>query len=99
PNYHLLRANAVNPFIQGAQGDKDEWLGLLSHAYAADGLGRLELLPGHGPPFGRLSAQARPGSVDGPLVSVIMPVYRADANVAVAIRSVLEQTWKNLELI
>jgi len=28
-----------------------------------------------------------------------MPVYRADANVAVAIRSVLEQTWKNLELI
>ena len=98
-NYHLLRANAVNPFIQGAQGDTEEWLGLLSHAYVASGLDRLELLPGRGTPFERLSAQATPGTVDGPLVSVIMPVYRADANTAVAIRSVLEQTWKNLELI
>lgn len=99
PNYHLLRANALNPFTQGTQGDAGEWLELLSHAYVAKGLGRLELLPGSGSPFERLAAQARAASVDGPLVSIIMPVYRADARVATAIRSVLEQTWKNLELI
>src|SRR5690606_17173110 len=91
--------NAVNPFIQGAQGSAEEWLGLLSHSHVAAGFGRLELLPGRGSPFERLAAQARPGSVDGPLVSIIMPVYQAGANTAVAIRSVLQQTWKNLELI
>jgi Glycosyl transferase family 2 len=35
----------------------------------------------------------------GPRVSVIMPVRNAQATVAVAIRSVLSQSWHNLELI
>jgi hypothetical protein len=33
------------------------------------------------------------------LVSVIMPAYRAEAHIAEAVASVLEQTWEHLELI
>jgi tetratricopeptide (TPR) repeat protein len=35
----------------------------------------------------------------GPLVSVLMPAYRAEGTLGFAVRSVLEQTWRNLELI
>lgn len=36
---------------------------------------------------------------EGPLVSVILPAYKAEAGVRVAIESILNQTWQNLELI
>jgi hypothetical protein len=36
---------------------------------------------------------------DGPLVSVLMPVYNASATLLKAAQSILEQTWQNLELI
>ncbi|MCW4454299.1 glycosyltransferase [Flavobacterium sp. MXW15] len=99
PNYHLLRANAANPFIQVGVGDIDEWSRHINQGYLAAGICELDLLPGSAAPFNRLKAKAAPASVDGPLVSIIMPVYRAGAGTEVAIRSVLEQTWKNLELI
>lgn len=36
---------------------------------------------------------------DGPKVSVLMAAFNAQANIAIAIRSILAQTWQNLELI
>jgi hypothetical protein len=39
------------------------------------------------------------GSADGPLVSVIMPVFNGGAFLETAIRGVLAQTYKNLELL
>lgn len=37
--------------------------------------------------------------LDGPLVSIIMPVYNGERYIEAAIRSVLEQTYRNLELL
>lgn len=37
--------------------------------------------------------------VDGPLVSILMPVYKAGAFIDVALKSLLSQTWRNLEII
>lgn len=37
--------------------------------------------------------------VDQPLVSVILPVYNAEKHVAEAVQSILDQTYKNFELI
>lgn len=34
-----------------------------------------------------------------PLISVVMPVYQAEATIARAAKSVLDQTWSNLELV
>ena len=39
------------------------------------------------------------GSADGPLVTVIMPVFNGGDFLETAIRGVLSQTYKNLELI
>jgi hypothetical protein len=36
---------------------------------------------------------------DGPLVSVLMPVYNASATLEMAVRSILDQTWRRLELL
>lgn len=36
---------------------------------------------------------------DGPKVSVIIPAYKAEVGIQVAIESILSQTWQNIELI
>lgn len=36
---------------------------------------------------------------DGPKVSVLLPAYNAEDGIQIAIESILEQTWQNLELI
>lgn len=36
---------------------------------------------------------------DGPLVSVIMPVWNAEQTVATALRSLFAQSWRNLEIL
>ncbi|WP_152656812.1 glycosyltransferase family 2 protein [Oceanobacillus sp. CFH 90083] len=36
---------------------------------------------------------------DGPLISVIIPAYNAGDGIRVAVESILEQTWQNIELI
>lgn len=36
---------------------------------------------------------------DGPLVSVIMPAYNSAQTIGVSLNSILNQTWKNLEVI
>jgi hypothetical protein len=44
-------------------------------------------------------APAAPGGVDGPLVSIVMTTFDSEAFVASAIRSLLRQTYRNIELI
>jgi hypothetical protein len=47
-----------------------------------------------------INAQAKAGArVDGPLISVIMPSRNAGAWVQSAVRSVLAQSWRNLEFL
>src|SRR5699024_4975280 len=37
--------------------------------------------------------------IDGPKVSIILPAYKAEEGVQVAIESILSQTWQNIELL
>lgn len=46
-----------------------------------------------------LGFQAEPGRDEGPLVTVLMTSYNAEKHVEAAIRSVLNQTYRNLEVI
>ena len=66
------------------------------------GQNAVSLKPGDASRFDRLCRSAdRPHKMhaDGPLVSVLMPVYNASATLLKAAQSILEQTWQNLELI
>jgi hypothetical protein len=51
--------------------------------------------------FDRLTAgeSPPPSCSDGPLITVLMPVYNARATLRKAVQSILDQTWKRLELI
>lgn len=81
-------------------GAQDEWLaalnGYLGH-YGEPSLALsrpgTEIFPALAP------AQAVLPVSDGPLISVLMPVYNAEATLAYAVRSILGQSWRNIELI
>lgn len=100
PNYHLLLANATNPYVhRRADGDEDAWLAHLNHMFVCGGLEPLRLEPGSSPAFSRMRVDVADAVEDGPLVSVIVPVYRAGPEIDVAIGSILAQTWRCFELI
>lgn len=90
---HTLRANAAM-----AQGDDAGWLtqlnGYLAHFNVAP-VG----LQGGGMLIERLSCAELPAVEGGPLISILMPAWNAEKSVAAAARSILAQTWRNLELI
>ena len=46
-----------------------------------------------------LTFEAEPGREEGPLVTVLMTSYNAEEHVEAALRSVLKQTYRNLEVI
>ena len=95
---HLYRANAANPFKDDA-ADADQWLAEINGIYERAGLSRLSLAEGTAPAFLRLSAEAPEPVPDGPLVSIVMPVYKPDEYTDLAIQSALNQSYRNLEII
>lgn len=98
PNHALLHANLANPAAQPG-ADQAEWLQWLGLPHREAGLEPPVLMQGADTPFERLHCEAKSKVETGPLVSVVMPVYRAGPMADVAIRSVLAQSWRNLELI
>lgn len=98
--YHgYLVADVRNPFvIQGA--DYAEWVPLFNKPFTDFGLAPVHLEDIGGTPFNRLTTPVEPPVTDGPLVSVIQTVYNPSAtDLWAAARSILNQTWRNLELI
>ncbi|MDM7256115.1 MAG: glycosyltransferase family 2 protein [Paracoccus sp. (in: a-proteobacteria)] len=90
---NILRANAAI-----ARSDEVTWLKFVN-AY----LSQFDLAPirlqGSGTLFERLTTGALPPVTGGPLVSVIMPAWNAENTVGQAARSILNQSWRNLELL
>lgn len=87
-----LRANAAL-----ARGDRSEWLKHLNSYLSAYGTPPLKLREG-GQLLDQLSSMALPDINGGPLITVIMPAWNAEATIVAAASSILDQTWKNLEL-
>jgi O-antigen biosynthesis protein len=77
------------------------WLAALNSPFAVAGLEPLVLDASiDGSPFERVRAPgAAPGSVGGPLVSVVMTVYRPAGEAVRAVESIVAQTWSDWELI
>lgn len=78
-----------------------ERLDALNSIYEHQGLSPIRLLNAEkGLEFGNIAYKSEiPCSFSGPKISVLMPVYNAEDFVHVAVHSILNQTWKNLELI
>ena len=97
-NLHLYRANAANPFKDGSAG-LDGWLSEINAMYEKAGLASLTLANGSEAAFLRLRAEVPRPVTGGPLVTVIMPVYRPDEFTDLAIGSAINQSYQNVEII
>lgn len=95
---HLYRANATNPFRHPSHSGV-EWLAEINAMYEGAGLAKLRLEDGDDPSFLRLGTDPVEGIIDGPLVSIVMPVYRPDAFTDLAIQSAINQSYRNIEVI
>ncbi|MET4135505.1 glycosyltransferase family A protein [Pseudarthrobacter sp. PvP090] len=95
---HLYLANASNPF-KDRTASLDAWLIGINDMYQRAGLSRITLTDGPSSAFLRLSAETPAPVTDGPLVTIVMPVYRPDEFTDLAIQSAIDQSYQNLEII
>jgi len=92
---NILRANQSL-----SAGKTTDWLAALNSYLAHFAAPDLSLTQTGGPLFDRLSAATMPAPItDGPLVSILMPAHNAAHSLERAVRSILEQSWRNIELI
>lgn len=70
----------------------------LRPAYLVQGLGFASPAPGSVPAFDRLACNAAQ-LVDGPRVTVLMPARDAAMTLETALRSLVSQSWRNLEIL
>lgn len=90
--------------ILAHSGDTKRAGEVLSGSYLDAGLSGVLFSSGEGPALDRLQGSAIvsptkhvPGSQ--PLVSVIVPAFNADRTLEISLRSLAEQTWRELEII
>ena len=108
-----VRADLANPFLRTAATDAGEdrpvpaadqqtWLGLLDDALHSPDLAPLRLTPGRGATlFDQLHADPLPRA-DEPeegRVTVVISSYRPGPPLLTAVRSLVEQTWHDLEIL
>lgn len=89
----ILRANLA--LDAGRTGD---WLELLNNYLGHFGIAPVVLGLGQGV-FNRLSCGPLAPVTGGDLVSVLMPAWNAQDTISMAAHSILNQTWRNLELL
>lgn len=95
----LLANNSLVAGSEKFQDVESKWLEGLNAAYRAAGLLELSLSPGTVHVMDRLVSNLPQRCKEGPLVSIIMPTFNGSDHILTAVKSVLSQTWVNLELI
>lgn len=88
-----LRANAAL-----AQQDQEGWLRHINTYLDYFGAAPVRLKEGASL-IERFTSDTLPAVTGGPLISVIMPAWNAEATLRAAAGSVLAQSWRNLELL
>ncbi|WP_151523736.1 glycosyltransferase [Serinicoccus kebangsaanensis] len=95
-------ADSLHPAVlpEGAEADLDRWVQAFDEALHGPALAPvLAPDPRTGPDLDTLRVEPRP-SIDAPQrISVLMSAFRRDESLLTAARTVLAQTWTNLELL
>ncbi|MCC5976334.1 MAG: glycosyltransferase family 2 protein, partial [Rubellimicrobium sp.] len=98
PDEFLHTADALRANAALKSGDRDGWLRHLN-IYLAHYRSPEVVLQDGAVLLERLGAAPLAPVTDGPLVTVIMPAWNAERTVRAAARSILNQSWRQLELI
>ncbi|EGV15957.1 glycosyltransferase [Thiocapsa marina] len=81
-------------------GDQQEWLMGFNRHFIEHGLEPLALIDDDTlSPFDRVICDTPAGSVEGPLVSIIVTAFNPDQGLLTSIRSLLAQTYRNIEIL
>ncbi len=95
-----LRADLANPLTPtaGLTTSHERWEQLLGSRFVARDLQAPHVDPTAPRPFDGLHLTPS-RTVDGPRVTVVVPCFRPDRGLATSVRSIVAQTWANLEII
>jgi len=97
----MLRLELAHP-ANGRPGATEEaWLTEFNRVFEEFGELPISLAPGDGPAFDRVRVDVPADLIvdHGPLITVIMSTFKPDQSFPTAVRSILDQTWRNLELL
>ena len=98
-------ADAVNPFVEGGAGRVVEtWLALVNREWKEAGLEGIRLSGAAAVPFDRVHSDEALGTEtsaidDGPLVTVVVTSFRPGADLLTSVRSILDSSWRRLEVL
>jgi hypothetical protein len=97
--YHwAVNLDLISPFRGVAPAPLETWQERFNAPFVERGLDPMRFEATESP-FDTVRTDAPAGSVDGPLISIVMPVWSPTESLLTATRSILEQTWANLEII
>lgn len=94
--YELLNVQRVAP--TPSSSDR-AWIDAMNELYDSLGMSPIQLIGDASIPLLDRLASNTEHLIDGPKVSVIVPTFSPSQGIWTAIRSLLEQTWQNLEII
>ncbi|MBC7630244.1 glycosyltransferase family 2 protein [Aeromicrobium sp.] len=101
-----ISADLANPFAPSAQRDHggkatDDWQMIFDEPFLRHGIAPVRIADPAAPfdSVHAVGAEDRRATVDGPLVSIVMPIYSPSASLVTAVRSLVTQSWKNLQVI
>jgi len=101
----FMQADIANPW-NGTAGDEATWEKLLNQALGNTGLEQIRLIPAdhrdhedHAPFGGLCVPGIQAGVVEGPLVTICVSTWKPDDSLLTSVKSLLAQSWKNLEIL
>lgn len=97
--YHwAVNLDLISPFRGVEPASLETWQAAFNVPFVERGLDPMRF-EAAAVPFDTVRTDAPAGSVDGPLISIVMPVWSPSESLLTATRSILDQTWANLEVI
>lgn len=93
-----VETDLTNPLPAASGTDVSNWLQTFNRPFDQRGIAPVRIRD-TATPFDSVTTDAVAQSVSGPSVTIVMPVWSPSASLVTAVSSVLEQTWRNLEVI
>lgn len=92
--------DTINPFLTKSN-TFEEWKGkkAFNHVFNYYGLENIDVDKSQVLPFDNLVCLPRKTIKDGPLVSVVVSVWKPDQGLITSIKSIINQSWENIEII
>lgn len=89
----------ANTALAESEPGSEAWVAAFNELLALDDLDPVRLAPGTAPVLDRLESTSVPASVQGPLVTIIVPTWRPGPWLWTAVRSLTQQTYANLQIL